>query len=147
MRFDRAAVEQRLREMDARYNREHTDTVLGMLQRELFAVDGERGTVEYRFLPQKWMRNPEGAVHGGILATMFDNAMGMTASALCGGLTPTVEMQVSYLDPVTPDKPVQVRVTLRRAGRTLVRLTAELWQVDPAAPAATATGTFFGGRK
>lgn len=141
-------MERTLRTLDERYNREQSGAVLGMLQRSLCAVDADAGTVTYRFLPQPWMRNPVGVIHGGILATMLDNAMGMTASACSGGgMTPTVELQVSYLAPAVVDKPVLVRVTLRRAGRSMMRLTAELWQEGGAdALAATATGTFVAGR-
>lgn len=149
MRFpiDADIVERRLREIDARYRDEHSDAVLGMLRRAVERVDGGAGAVVYRFVPQPWMANPAGVVHGGVLATMLDNAMGMTAAACCGGMTPTVELQLSYLRPVALDEPVFVRVTLRRAGGLLIRLTAELWQgADADMPAVTATGTFLSGR-
>ncbi len=150
MRFpvDKQTLERRLGEMDARYNHDHAGTVLGMIQRALDTVDADKGTVVYRFTPQPWMTNPGGSMHGGVIATMFDNAMGMTATA-CGdgGMTPTVEMQVSYLRPVALDRTVYVRVTLRNAGWTLTRLTAELWQEGAADRlSATATGTFVTGR-
>ena len=38
----------------------------------------EDKSITYRFRTEEWMQNPYGSVHGGLIATMLDLAMGVT---------------------------------------------------------------------
>jgi len=64
--------------------------------------------------------NPMGTVHGGILCTLADSAMGMAfASTLGDGETfTTLEIKVNYLRPVFEEKLVAVAKVVHR-GRTV----------------------------
>lgn len=64
--------------------------------------------------------NPMGTVHGGILCTLADSAMGMAfASTLGEGETfTTLEIKVNYLRPVFEEKLVAVAKVVHR-GRTV----------------------------
>ena len=71
--------------------------------------------------------NPSGAVHGGVLATMIDVAMG-TAVASSGGRSPvTVSLTVTYLEPGRPGR-LEATARLRKQGRRLTVVEAEVVQ-------------------
>jgi uncharacterized protein (TIGR00369 family) len=63
--------------------------------------------------------NPHGTVHGGVLATMLDVAMG-TAVATAGGDSPvTVSLTVTYLEPGRPGRLV-ASAKVRKRGKRLI---------------------------
>ena len=71
--------------------------------------------------------NPSGAVHGGVLATMIDVAMG-TAVAADGGQSPvTVSLTVTYLEPGRPGR-LEATARLRKRGKRLTVVEAEVVQ-------------------
>lgn len=59
----------------------------------------ERGRVVFAFQASEQLANPFGTVHGGILATVLDSAMGMAALTAMpdGTTTTTVALEVKYL--------------------------------------------------
>ena len=83
--------------------------------------------------------NPAGAVHGGVLATMIDVAMG-TAVATTGGQSPvTVSLAVTYLEPGRAGR-LEARARVRKRGKRLMVVEAEVVQGDDVV--ADALGTF-----
>jgi uncharacterized protein (TIGR00369 family) len=83
--------------------------------------------------------NPHGSVHGGVLATMIDVAMG-TAVATTGGQSPvTVSLAVTYLEPGRPGR-LEARAQVRKRGKRLMVVEAEV--VQDGDVVADALGTF-----
>lgn len=83
--------------------------------------------------------NPGGAVHGGVLATMVDVAMG-TAVATTGGESPvTVSLTVTYLAPGRAGR-LEARAHVRKRGTRLMVVEAEV--VQDGDVVADALGTF-----
>ena len=83
--------------------------------------------------------NPNGAVHGGVLATMIDVAMG-TAVATTGGQSPvTVSLTVTYLEPGRAGR-LEARARVRKRGKRLMVVEAEV--VQDGDVVADALGTF-----
>ncbi len=83
--------------------------------------------------------NPGGAVHGGVLATMIDVAMG-TAVRTTGGESPvTVSLAVTYLEPGRAGR-LEARARVRKRGKRLVVVEAEV--VQDGDVVADALGTF-----
>ncbi len=82
----------------------------------------------FRYETRAWMANPMGTTHGGMIATMFDNAIGSTAYTLSpySDTAPTAELHISYLKPVPIDRAIQVRVYVEQAGRRMIRSRAEM---------------------
>lgn len=103
----------------------------------------EDTSVLFRFTPERWMRNPSDVVHGGVVCTMLDNAMGSVSGALAGKMTPTVNMQVDFIRPVRLDTPILVRVECITQGSTLCRMRASLWQDNENKPCASGTAVYF----
>ena len=83
--------------------------------------------------------NPHGSVHGGVLATMIDVAMG-TAVSTTGGESPvTVSLAVTYLEPGRPGR-LEARAQVRKTGKRLMVVEAEV--VQDGDVVADALGTF-----
>ncbi|WP_426348004.1 PaaI family thioesterase [Alloiococcus sp. CFN-8] len=111
----------------------------------LISCDFEKGIAEFKFFVKDNMRNSMGIVHGGIISTLLDNAMGMTTSSLINkGWTPTVNLQVSFLKPVKPQGVIHISVKVISSGRTFINTAAELWSEEkPERVLSSATGIFY----
>ncbi|POZ62700.1 PaaI family thioesterase [Chromobacterium alticapitis] len=82
---------------------------------KLLRFDFERATegeVEFSFLPHESHFNPIGSVHGGIISTLLDSAMGCSVHSLLprGKAYTTLELKVNF-----------VRTVLPRHGKLLCR--------------------------
>ena len=83
--------------------------------------------------------NQHGTVHGGVLATMIDAAMG-TAVITTGGESPvTVSLTVTYLEPGRPGR-LEATARVRKRGKRLMVVEAEV--VQDGDVVADALGTF-----
>ena len=82
--------------------------------------------------------NPHGSVHGGVIATMIDVAMG-TAVASGGGQSPvTVSLTVTYLEPGRPGR-LEASARMRKRGKRLTVVEAEVLQEGDVVADALAT--------
>lgn len=87
----------------------------------------ERGRVVVDFTPGDQHTNPMDTVHGGVLCTLADTAMGLAHASL---LTPeqsyaTVELKINFLKPVRREKLRAVGAVVK-AGKTLVLLECDI---------------------
>ena len=83
----------------------------------------EHGRVVFTFPASEQFANPFGTVHGGILATVLDSAMGMAALTAVpdGASAPTVALEVKYVRPVATDAGVlRVEGVVVHAGRRVI---------------------------
>lgn len=108
--------------------------------------DAVRGHVTLAMSAAEEHLNLQGLVHGGVLATLLDTAMGLAVrSALDPGRRHvTIEMSVHYLRPAHPGRLVAHGRTLR-VGRTIAFAEAEVLDEEGRA-LASATGTFSVGK-
>ncbi|MFD5074838.1 PaaI family thioesterase [Streptomyces sp. NPDC058371] len=85
----------------------------------------EKGRVKLIWTPTDAVRNPAGVVHGGYIATTFDEVCGVTAISISNPCTPylTMSLNVDYLRPLWLGEPYSAvgRVQQSGATRTLVR--------------------------
>jgi uncharacterized protein (TIGR00369 family) len=72
-----------------------------------FTLDEERRTFVCHFSLPKRYTGPPGHCHGGIIATILDDAMGK-ANKLRNVVAVTKEMTIEYLKPVPLEKPLRV---------------------------------------
>ena len=93
---------------------------------------------DYGFLAEDKHENRQGAIHGGMLMTFADHAIGMVAWE-GGGRRKSVTMQLEtqFLAPVRNGDFVQCRAQVVRAARTVVFMRGELMVGDRAVLAAT----------
>jgi uncharacterized protein (TIGR00369 family) len=68
------------------------------------ALELEPGRVKVRYTAKAEFGNPQGAIQGGFLAAMLDDAMGPALFTTLHGdqFAPTIEMKVSFLRPARP---------------------------------------------
>lgn len=87
----------------------------------------EPGSISVTFEVRKDMANPMGTLHGGVIAAMFDEVMGITTYALnLPVFYPTVSLHVDYFYPARLGETVVVTARAIRQGKTYVHLEAEL---------------------
>ena len=98
----------------------------------------DEGTSQVHLEAAEEHLNPHGTVHGGVLATMIDVAMG-TAVATTGGESPvTVSLTVTYLEPGQPGR-LTATARVRKRGKRLIVVEAEVVQGDDVVADALAT--------
>lgn len=83
--------------------------------------------------------NAHGTVHGGVLATVLDASMGAAVRTAGGDSPVTVSLTVTYLAP-GHEGPLQARAQVRKRGKRLLIVQAEVLQGDDVL--ADALGTF-----
>lgn len=68
------------------------------------ALSLERGHVRVRYTARPEFANPQGAIQGGFLAAMLDDAMGpaLFTTLAAEDFAPTIEMKVNFLRPARP---------------------------------------------
>ncbi|MGY4101858.1 PaaI family thioesterase [Nocardia sp. R16R-3T] len=90
----------------------------------------EAGELIATLASSPWPLNPNGAVHGGLIAAGADHCFGIVAvNALDGSATPaTATLSVDYLRPGFA--PLTFEATVDRRGRTLVFITVMVRSAD-----------------
>ena len=121
----------------------HPATIVPMMKMQLVESEPENLSLTFAFPAMAWEQNPTGAVHGGIVGTMFDTGMGLTIYAAVGCLTPTINLNISYLRPAPGNGTLMLRATVTRRATRVVYASAEMWEAQtPDKIVATAQGVF-----
>lgn len=117
--------------------------VAGMIKPRLLDCDAEAMTSVIGFPAMEWEINPNGVIHGGIVATMIDTAIGLTTIGITGTLTPTINLQISYLRPCPADGLIAVRSYITMLGGSVIHTRAEMYDTrEPEKLVATAEGAY-----
>ncbi|MGY2065678.1 PaaI family thioesterase [Blastococcus sp. SYSU DS0619] len=100
----------------------------------------EDGSARMSFEVTEEHLNPAGTLHGGVLATLVDTAMGLAVRTTTGeGEVPaTSQLTVTYLRPGKPG-PLEVTARLRTRGEHLTVCEADVEQSGKALAHAVAT--------
>lgn len=120
-------MEQRLHDRIAQISREVPGSIGDILKFSLVNCQTETGDFELSCWTEPWMRNFAGTLHGGLCATILDQAMGFVSYCLKDGkgAAPTVQLEVDFLRPLIPGEEVLVKVHVVSETKTLMNLTAE----------------------
>jgi uncharacterized protein (TIGR00369 family) len=97
---------------------------------KLVAVEQAKMTARYEFEAKAEFANPTGAIQGGFLAAMLDEAMSATA-IIASNVTmnaPTLEMKISFLRPLFVGK-ASAEARILKWGKSTCFIEAELF--DP----------------
>lgn len=95
---------------------------------------------------ENWMRNATGTLHGGIIATIADQAMGQCAYCMKpgSGIVPSIELQVHFHRAFQPKTEIQVNVYPVSVTKSVMSFRAELFRAeDPDKLCASASGTYL----
>ena len=139
-------IEAELRRRITRIGETAPGSIGDILHFSLLECTPESGEYLFCCQTEDWMRNFGGTLHGGIGATILDQAMGFVAYCLIGykGMTPTVQLSVNYHRPLIPGAAVLVRVRVISVTRSLITLSAEASQKErPDKICLSGTGLYF----
>ncbi len=102
--------------------------------------DSDDGAARLVFEVRDEHLNPAGTLHGGVVATLVDTAMGQAVRTTTedGEVPATSQLTVTYLHPGAPG-PLQVQGRVRTRGRHLTVCEADLEQEGRAVAHAVAT--------
>lgn len=141
-----AELEQRLRNRIAQLHEIAPGSIGDQMAYEVMECDPQGKWVCLRCQTFDWMRNGPGTLHGGMCATVVDQAMGFVAYCIKNGegTAPTVQMQVEYHRPLTPGEGVLVMVHVTSKTRSLMHLRAEAYaEGHPEKVCLTASAVYF----
>lgn len=139
-----AQLEQSLRASIENLNLPQTENFCTSLATRYEDCDAEAMTMTCSFPCEGWGANRIGRVHGGVVAAMLDQAMGLLCFAVTGRVPPTVEMQISYLRPAELQGQLYVKSRAVSTGKTFWHVNCEAWMEDsPERLVATASGVYF----
>jgi uncharacterized protein (TIGR00369 family) len=98
---------------------------------KLIAVDQASMTCRFEFVASPSFANPTGAIQGGFLGAMLDEAMS-TAAIIASNVTmnaPTLEMKVSFLRPLFVGK-ATAEARILKWGKSTCFIEADLFDPD-----------------
>ena len=132
MEFQLSCLEEKLRDRLKEIRERTPDSIGAMMEYELLRCDSDRGEVVFRCKTLPWMRNIPGTLHGGMCATILDQAMGFVAyCAKSGeGTAPTVQLTVNYHRPIIPGDYILVNVHVLSASKSLMHLRSEAYREE-----------------
>ncbi len=105
--------------------------------------EGDDGSVRLGLLAEERHLNPAGTVHGGVIATLIDVAMGRAAESQMDDdqVPATIELKTNYLEPGRTGR-VVATAHVRKRGRHVIVVEAEVHQEDTGEVIALAIGTY-----
>lgn len=113
--------------------------------KELLGIEVEyakEGEARLKLDAGKRHLNPHGTVHGGVIATLADSAMGEAVRATGNEELPvTIEMKVNYLE-AGQEGNLLATARVHKNGRRFTVLEADVTQESDGTLVAFATGTF-----
>jgi len=93
----------------------------------------EKGHVVCEFHPKEFHYNPVGSVHGGIITTILDSAIGLSLlSTLPKGYTfTTLELKVNFIRKMTKETPaLKTKTKIIHQGNTTALLESDLLDIQ-----------------
>lgn len=128
------SMEVRLNDYIATIHEKYKGSIGDMLDFRVISCDEEKDDYVLECRTEAWMCNHYGTLHGGICATILDQAMGMICCCLKRGIgvCTTVQLEADYHRPVMTGENIIVRIHVISVTRCLINMTAEL--VQPSKP-------------
>lgn len=138
-------MEQALDTFVRRVPLEAPNTFSGQMKPQLVMCSAQSKSLVFSYDTDPWMRNPGGAVHGGVIAEAISMAINALAWYYAGCRhNPAISIQLSYPRPAKIGEKIYVRATAISAGRSMAYVGASAWQGDnEEKPFATGTGVHY----
>lgn len=124
----------------------YAGTIAQMLKFDVVSCDEVNDHYTLKCTTEPWMCNHYGTLHGGVCATIMDQAMGMVCSCLKKGYgtCTTVQLESDYHRPIPAGDEILVQVHVMSVTRSLINMTCEL--IHPSKPdkfSVTGSAIFF----
>lgn len=137
--------QQVLTQMIEELHRQAPDSVGDLLHFRVEACDEQKGDYCLCAQTSEWMRNAFGSLHGGMFATVMDQAMGYVAMYLMGGtaVTPSIQLNVTYHRPAKAGDALFIKVHVDAVTKSIMYLRTEITErTNPNRLLASATGIY-----
>lgn len=105
---------------------------------ELVEETKEGTVIKLKLAPHQL--NPHGIAHGGVAATILDTSIGMSVYQVTGRKCVTVNLNLSFLEPIMKDDVLFSNGRIIRAGKSMATAEGEIMVNDKIV--AKAIGTF-----
>lgn len=116
---------------------------IGKLEPQFVSCHFQAGESTLEFRALQWELNPQQMVHGGILITGFDTALGMLCHYYAyPNILTTVTLSSTFVRPIRMGDTMVFHSKIKSYGRSLVTLEGKVYLKSTGQLAATATGTF-----
>jgi acyl-coenzyme A thioesterase 13 len=94
-------------------------------------LNAEYGSLALEYLVREEMTNPNGSMHGGVIAGILDEVIGLTCYTLgMENIFPTIDLKVDYFLGSKAGDLVKAESRLIRKGNTVVNIQASLFNTD-----------------
>lgn len=142
--LEQERMEKTIRESLELLRKYDPDTLNEMLKLRFYACDAKERTLTLRTRSEPWMANPMKGLHGGIAASYLDFAMGVLCIWFSNGhFTPTIHMDIHYLNPVAIGDTVLVKAKVTKSGASVCFTEAAIFaEEDPKNPLVTAAAVY-----
>ncbi len=91
----------------------------------------EQGDFEFEFVVREEMTNPAGIVHGGVLAAMLDETLGVMMYCLSEpSFKASINLVTDFLFPAKTGDNLLVKARLTKQGRNLYHGVAEMYRIS-----------------
>ncbi|NLP30140.1 MAG: PaaI family thioesterase [Clostridiales bacterium] len=118
-------LEKRVREI-LDYITKASNKIDGKLNLKLVGCNAEAGTITMEFPVMDWQLNTNNVMHGGMIATAFDEVLGIFAHYFAEGKAAlTSNITVHYLKPVPKGDSLLITAKIISAGRKVITLSGE----------------------
>lgn len=97
-----------------------------LMKAKLVGCSEKEHTVTIEFPVMEWQLNPFDKMHGGLIATAFDEALGILAIYLNNGKPAvSVSMSLNYLKPVPMNDSILITAKATSLGKKLITVSGE----------------------
>lgn len=118
-------IEQVLNEVAREIQEIEPNRMNAMLGPQPIGYEEATQTIKIRYMAKEWQKNHRGEIHGGVVAAMFDTAMGMSVIAFAGyPSVSTADLDVSYIRPFNGSSFI-FEVEIIHPGRRITRVRAK----------------------
>ena len=141
---------EKVRRRIADFNASVPGSIGEMMNFQVVAYDHAHDDIVMTCQTMPWMRNFAGTLHGGLCATVLDQAMGFVSYCLMDGegTAPAIKLSVDYHRPLHPGEQVIVKVHVISVTRSLAKLNAEAFQAScPKKICLSGSGIYFFNQK
>lgn len=138
--------EEKVRQRIAEVGRIAPGSIGEMMHFQVTGYDPDHNDIWMTCETMLWMCNSAGTLHGGMCATILDQAMGFVSHCLKAGegIAPAVQLKVDFHRPLHPGERAIVKVHVVSETRSLMHLTAEAFQVSsPEKICLSGSGIYF----
>lgn len=97
-----------------------------LMNPRLTACNEKDQTITLEFPVLEWQLNPYNMMHGGLIATAFDEAFGIFSAYLCNGKSVvSVNISLNYLKPIPMNDSILITAKVTSLGKKLITVLGE----------------------